>query len=358
MSTSGLPDCFEWYDGIDPSCRRCRHNEACNQKQTETRPECFGELYDGEDPECEKCLDSSQCQEEALEMAAPKIRIKRAAVPVAVAEPEEEPIAVEQELESEDVFEEEPTAAAGETDGDESPYDEMSVDELREELTSRGLDATGKRSAMVERLEADDAKPVKKAAPAPKVAPKSVVVPKPAPKPAPKPVVAPKPAPKPAPVAPTPIAIKESDEAKVLRGATLAELFDVLKVGTSLVVSREDKGTWVLSLCESEAVSKSGGNGKTAAPTHKLRGDAFWQEVLTPEYYSWYYGDAGGGKPWGEMTSDEKEALASELGVEFEGSPDPKINALKMVTALLDKLGIEKYKAEYKSSAARDALKG
>lgn len=347
MSEDGkVPDCFEWFDNLDPSCRRCIVKAACTQKQVESRPPCFSEMYDGSDPECVKCLDNSQCQEESDKMAAPKIRIKRS--PAAVAAVEQ--VAEVQEPEPE--FVEEDTMAA--TNGDESPYDEMSVEDLREELNSRGLDSSGRRSQMVSRLEEDDAKPVTK--PAPKPAPKPVA------KPAAKPVAVSKPvavAPK---VAPTPIpskpvtAVSGNGEAQSVLSMTVQEVFEIMRSGESLALVKEDKNTMILSLVPTDAVSKN--LAKAAAPSKKLRGDAYWSEVLSPEYYSWYYKDAGNGKPWGDMTAEEKEEFVTGLGIEYETSDDPRMNALHQVQALLAKMGIEKYKEQYQTSAARDALKG
>jgi hypothetical protein len=282
-------------------------------------------------------------------MATPKIRIKRPAA-VVEPEPEEEPVVAEAE-------DEEVTEAVAADVEDESPYEELSIEDLRAEATSRKLDSTGKRSALIARLEEDDAKPVvKKAAP---VAPKPVAVPvKPVAKPAPAPV-APKPvavAPK---VAPTPIPQK-ADEAVALAGATLADLFELMINGHSLILSKEGD-SFILSMDAGKAGAKPV-TAKAAAPVAsgpKLRGDAFWKEVLSEEYYSWYYEDAGQGKPWGEMTQEEKVALADEIGVDAASyaHDDQRMANMRMVEQVQKTLGLEKYKPQYKSAAAREALK-
>lgn len=348
-----LPSCHSWFDKLDPSCRKCAVRESCTQRQSETRPECFAELYEADHPECLKCLDKSQCAEESIKMATPKIRIKRPAVVVTEPEPEEEPIVAEAE-------DAEVTEAVVEAEDEFSPYDDLGIEELRAEATSRKLDSTGKRSALIARLEEDDAKPVvKPAAPAPK--PVAVPV-KPVAKAASAPV-APKPvavAPK---VAPTPIPQKSEQkaDADVLAEATLADLFELMGNGSTLVLTKEN-GALVLSLCEASG-GKQPVATKAAAPVAsagpKLRGDAFWKEVLSEEYYSWYYEDAGSGKPWGEMTQEEKVALADELGVDAASyaHDDQRMANMRMVEQVQKTLGLEKYKAQYKTAAAREALK-
>lgn len=316
-------------------------------------------------------------------MVAPKIRIKR---PAAVAEP----AVAEAELpEPDDMPDMEPDEAEelDEAEVEEeatSPYDELSVEDLRTELNARGLDSTGRRSVLQERLEADDAKPKPKAAPKPVAKPVVKTVQPPAPKAAPapaakpvaKPVAAPAkaavpandkvaPASKPVAVAPKaapqpipakPVASLDADDAtKATLSASFKEVLEAMSTGMSLVIAHTGKNEWEMTLMSGDAVAPA--KAAAAADAKKLRGDEFWREVLSPEYYSWYYEDAGTGKPWSQMTSEEKAAFVEATGVQYAASEDARVNALHQVEALLTQLGIEKYKPEYKSAKARDALK-
>ena len=56
-----VPDCFGFFDNMDPACRRCDLREYCVEEQDASRAECFGKLYSEEAPECSRCLDASQC---------------------------------------------------------------------------------------------------------------------------------------------------------------------------------------------------------------------------------------------------------------------------------------------------------
>lgn len=360
---SKMPSCYGWFDQLDPSCRKCSVREACTQHQVNTRPTCFAELYDATHPECMKCLDNSQCNEEMIKMAKPTIRIKRPMAPVAVAEPDEEeqvPVAEEQEPEVDEVptVEAEPEDVAG-------TYDDMGINDLRAEAENRGLDKTGTRSALVARLEANDAQPVAPK-PAAKVAAK-VNVPAPEPKPAAK-VATPAPAPKPAAtvapkVAPTPIPQSDGGANSVVN-TSVKEVLDALTEGQVLVIARTGKGEWTMTITDvpGGAVVSGGSKKGTVAPVStgpKLRGQDYWKEVLSPEYYSWYYEDAGTGKPWGDMTIEEKAALANQLGVDPQtyAHADERVSQMRMVEAVQAAMGLNKWKPEYEKKAARDALK-
>lgn len=362
-STIGqLPSCYGWHDKLDPSCRRCSVRESCKSKQAESRPVCFAELYDGSHPECKACLDSSQCLEEMTKMATPKIRIKRAPAtaeaPVVEAELPE-PVAEEPVVADEP--EEEEVAEAT------SVYDELSVDELRAELTSRKLDATGRRSALQERLEADDAKPapkpvVKTAAQAAQSAQAKVAAAKASnakPAAAPK-TVAPAAAPKPIQPKPQPPIDGDKDTLTVL-GSNFQTVLEAMANGMTLVIARSSKNEWSMVLINSADMVKASPVAAVAAGAKVagtgLRGDAYWREVLTPEYYSWYYEDAGAGKAWSQMSADEKNAFVDATGVVYEASEDSRLNAMRQVEALLIGTGIKKYKDQYTSAKARDAIK-
>jgi len=313
-----FPDCFGFKDTRDPSCRRCKVKDACEVRQLEIRPECFGVEWSEKDVECQACLVASQCAD-AMEddtMARRKVRMRKPASKV-VEKPEPEP-------------EEEVVEAVA----DESDYTEMSVADLRAECEDRELDATGRKSVLVRRLLVDDGEEVEEAAePEP---PKREIKRRVAEKAAPKP----KPEPEP-----------EQD----VEGADFSfdALLDALDDGKTLVVKVTDDGYQV-------SMSDAAVTTATAAPqpqTKGLRGEDFWREVLTDDYYAFTREDAGGGKAWDDMTREEKVEFADDLGVSWDESEDEKVDFMAMVRAVMKHLEIVKYKPEYKSSAARKALR-
>jgi hypothetical protein len=187
----------------------------------------------------------------------------------------------------------------------------------------------------------------------PVTAPAPVAAAKPVAAPAPKPVAVVKPM-------TAPVAIPQKpklDDASALASATLGDFFDLLIAGQTLILSKEGDA-FILSLNEGKPIAS-----KTAAPKAvessgpKLRGDAYWHEVLTPEYDTWFYADAGTGKAWQDMTPEEKDAFVESLGITYEPHDDPRVNSLHQVTTLLKHLGIVKYKKEYKDAKVRDALR-
>jgi len=255
-----------------------------------------------------------------------KVRMRKAPTAATKPEPEEELV----EAEAEEEVEAEPNA---------DDYTELDVAQLRAECEERGLDPTGRKSVLVRRLLADDAgdenaedEDEEEAEPQPvkreikrRVVEKAVPQPKPQPKPQPEP---------------------EEDV-----DFSFDAILDALDDGKTLIVKVTEDGYQVSMTSVAVATA-------TVVPqTKKLRGDDFWREVLDPEYYKFNYEDAGNGKGWYDMSPEEKVNFADELGVEWEEKDDDKVTMMNMVRAIFKELGLAKYKPEYKSASARNALK-
>lgn len=341
-------DCYSFYDGRDPSCRRCRMKKQCKQEFEDTRPECFGVKY-GQEEDCNACLDASQCVE-FQNRKNPKEKstmTKKKCTTVRRRRRNRKPVVEEPEVEENEEI----------SDENGEDYTEWTVADLRAELTDRGLEPKGRKSVLVKRLMADDAvdsepepEEEEEEAPAPKVrkrrtrvrkvvkeeeeeaeeAPASVAVP----------------------TGPTPLSdLVSAIVATLQAGQTLRVVATGAPVGYTLSLGGAATGVdGPVAVAEAE---------EPAAPKAKgLRGEAFRQEAYTPEFYEFHHVDCGTGKPWGELTYEEKVAFADDNDVEWDEHENPRVDNMRMTKALTEKLGLVKYKPEYQKKAARDVLQG
>lgn len=88
-----------------------------------------------------------------------------------------------------------------------------------------------------------------------------------------------------------------------------------------------------------------------AVKGHQLTGKAYLQEVLNPDYVAWQ-------EEWGNLSAEEKILKAKKLKLSWEPHSDGKINVMRITQAMQVHLGIEKYKPQYQSQAARNAVRG
>ena len=86
-------------------------------------------------------------------------------------------------------------------------------------------------------------------------------------------------------------------------------------------------------------------------PKKGLRGKAFDEAVCTPEYLAWE-------REWGQLTVAEKKAKAKKAGAKWQAHEHPQVELINLAAAYLKHLGIEKFKPDYKSLAARRAIQG
>jgi hypothetical protein len=165
---------------------------------------------------------------------------------------------------------------------------------------------------------------------------------KPAPKKVKKPVAKKKPAPKPK-AKPEPeeevIEVKKVDT--VIAEEVLTGLLDAMDDGQSIIITKVSGKQWQISSGQAAAVA--------AGP--KFKGKEFDIEVQTPEYREWQ-------EDWSTLTYAEKKKEAKRLKVKWESHNDARVDNIRISAAVRASLGIEKYKPEYRTQAARNAVKG
>jgi len=133
----------------------------------------------------------------------------------------------------------------------------------------------------------------------------------------------------------------ESEEAAF----SSADLFEAILGGLSegqsvTITASEDE--WVLS---------AGGETVAAPKVTLLKGRAYHDEVLAEEFLDWR-------EKWQELTFSEKKAQAKKAKAEWDEHEDPRVEAMRIAAAIREALGIEKYKPEYRTRAARAAIRG
>lgn len=127
----------------------------------------------------------------------------------------------------------------------------------------------------------------------------------------------------------------------------MVDLLEHMKIGTILVIIKEDKESWKVTQTDKFFTSLI----TPAMAGARLKGKSFWDAVSNPEYQQW-------SREWNQLTFSEKKKRAEKMGVTWEISKNPKIEAMNITKAVREHLGIEKYRDEYKSRAARANIKG
>lgn len=82
-----------------------------------------------------------------------------------------------------------------------------------------------------------------------------------------------------------------------------------------------------------------------------LSGVEYNQEVCTQAYLVWI-------EEWQQLSTEEKYERAVQAGVSWKVADNPRIDVMRAGNAVRKKLGIVKYKPEYGSLSARNAVRG
>ena len=138
---------------------------------------------------------------------------------------------------------------------------------------------------------------------------------------------------------PQAVAVKRVDT--IVAENVMTGLLDALDEGQSVVITRTGANTWQIS--SSNAVAAVAGK--------KLRGAEYWAEVLTKEYTDYQ-------EMWSELSTPEKKKKAKAAGAKWDTHKDERVELIRISTAYMAKMGIQKYKPEYQKLAAREAIKG
>lgn len=123
----------------------------------------------------------------------------------------------------------------------------------------------------------------------------------------------------------------------------IPQLLALLDEGKTLNIQRKGK-TFVVSLAETALVVAS--NKRTKGKF----GSDYWDTVLSDEYKTWQ-------EDWQQLSMDEKRKMASEAGAEWEPHEHLQTEAMRMSDAYREVVGIVKYKPEYESRGAREAVR-
>lgn len=118
-------------------------------------------------------------------------------------------------------------------------------------------------------------------------------------------------------------------------------LLEGLDEGQSMTITREGDASWALV---------SGAVVSAAPAAQKLSGKAYRDEVRSQEFRDHQ-------AVWKELSFEEKVAQAEKLGVEWAEHDDPRVEVMGVTVAVRKKLGIEKYKPQYRTRAARAAIR-
>ena len=136
---------------------------------------------------------------------------------------------------------------------------------------------------------------------------------------------------------PQPVTIKTVE--KTIVDDMFATMLDALDDGQAINITRLGENKWQVSL----------GNAAKAAAVKKKTGKEYWDEVISPETKAW-------SEKWGAMDLAQKKAYAKKVGAKWEPHDDERIESMRLAQAVRTKEGLEKYKPEYRTRAARIAL--
>ncbi len=120
-------------------------------------------------------------------------------------------------------------------------------------------------------------------------------------------------------------------------------LLEVLDAGQSLFFRKSGSGYAVYKADASLLMPK----GKHGARAIKL--NEFFSIAYSDEFKAWI-------NEWTPLTYEEKVALAKKEGVTWENHETAKIDVMRISEAMREKRGVAKWRPEYESKAARDAL--
>ena len=153
-----------------------------------------------------------------------------------------------------------------------------------------------------------------------------------------------KPAKKPAkktPTEPKVVEVKKVDD-QVAEGV-FSELLEAMAEGQAIIAVRLPGNKWQFVTGDVPTVGGTGGV--------RLKGKEYTDEVQTEEYREFIV-------EWSDLTYQEKAKKAKKLKVTWETHKDKRVDNIRLMLAVRDHLGIEKYKPDYINKSARDRLKG
>lgn len=157
----------------------------------------------------------------------------------------------------------------------------------------------------------------------------------------PKPVVKPQPFPEPA---LEKFRIRSVNE--TVAGDVFNQMFEAMAAGTSIIITKLEENKWQFTSTNIQAAAVEKSTGLKLG-----NGKAYFAEVLNPAYLKFY-------DEWNNLTYDERKRRAKKAGTTWKEDKNPKMDAMRMTEAYLEKLGIKKYKPEYMDFKKRAAIRG
>ena len=135
------------------------------------------------------------------------------------------------------------------------------------------------------------------------------------------------------------IEVKKVDD-QVAEGV-FSELLEAMSDGQAIVAVRLPGNKWQFVT----------GDIPVASTGPKLKGKEYYDEVQTEDYKEFVV-------EWGNLTYQEKVKKAKKMKVSWETHKDKRVDNIRLMLAVRDKLGIDKYKPDYINKSARDRLRG
>jgi len=128
---------------------------------------------------------------------------------------------------------------------------------------------------------------------------------------------------------------------QILDDSFWMDLLDIMREGEPITLIRMKNNRWKMILEPGITITKE----------YTLKGKAYWNEVLTPEYQQFQ-------EEWEALDGDEKILKAEEAGVKWEEHNTPRINVMRATGAYRESLKIQKYKDEYDTILKRKRVRG
>lgn len=122
-------------------------------------------------------------------------------------------------------------------------------------------------------------------------------------------------------------------------------LLEVLDAGQSLML-RKVGSNYAIYKVDANAFTAKGKRGRG---DRAIKLNEFFDIAYSDEFKAWI-------NEWTPLTYEEKVALAKKEGVEWENHETAKIDVMRISEAMREKRGVAKWRPEYESKAARDAL--
>jgi len=136
------------------------------------------------------------------------------------------------------------------------------------------------------------------------------------------------------------VEVKKVDDS-VAEGV-FSELLEAMAEGQAIIAVRLPGNQWQFMTGDIQTTSDGG---------VKLTGKEYYDEVQTVEYQEF-------AAEWGDLTYQEKVKKAKKMKVKWETHKDNRVDNIRLMLAVREKLGIEKYKEDYINKSARDRLRG